>query len=75
MAVKAGPILDGLGVTLELGDGDLVTAAVVLLRVMEPNGKITLLIEDSENMCWLDQLALVAAADTIIRAGDHNDGE
>lgn len=65
----AGPVLDGLGVTLELEAGDLVASALVLAKVVTANGQTQLLIADSEGMSWLDQLGLVAAADAIIRTG------
>lgn len=74
-AQQAGPIVDGLGITLELDDGDLVASAVVLAKVVTADGRTTLLIEDSEGMSWLDQLGMVAAADSIIRTGGFDEDE
>ncbi|MEU5946300.1 hypothetical protein ABZ793_12150 [Micromonospora sp. NPDC047465] len=63
----AGPILDGLGITLNLDDGDLVASAMVVAKVIREDGQATLLIEDSEGMTWLDQYGLIAAASDLIR--------
>lgn len=68
---QAGPILDGLGITLSLEDGDLIASALVLAKVVKADGQVALLIEDSEGMSWLDQLGLVSAADAIIRSGGY----
>ncbi len=69
----AGPILDGLGVTLDLDDGDLVETALVITKVITADGTVTVGLSDSHGMSWLDQLALVAAAQQIIndRPFDH----
>ncbi len=57
-----GPVLDGLGVTIDLADGDLVEDAVVLAKVVDADGDVTLSISSSEGQSWLDQLGLVTAA-------------
>ncbi|GIF08674.1 hypothetical protein [Actinoplanes siamensis] len=67
----AGPILDGLGITLDLEDRDLVVSALVLAKVVKADGQVVLVIEDSEGMSWLDQLGLVSAADAVIRTGGY----
>lgn len=73
---RAGPILDGLGITLNLEDGDLVASALVLAKVVKVDGQVALLIEDSDGMSWLDQHGLVAAAAAIIGSGyQHDDDE
>lgn len=75
----AGPILDGLGVTLDLDDGDLIASAVVVAKVVNGEGEVTLLIADSEGMSWLDQRGLIAAANDLVRSaaferrGDEDD--
>ncbi|AXH89422.1 hypothetical protein [Micromonospora aurantiaca] len=68
MSEQAGPILDGLGITLDLGDGDLVASAMIVAKVVRADGQVTLLIEDSEGMTWLDQYGLIAAASDLIRS-------
>lgn len=61
-----GPILDGLGVTLDLDDGDLVESAVVILKVVNATGTVTVALQDSAGMDWLAQLALISAAKQIV---------
>jgi hypothetical protein len=67
---QAGPIIDGLGITLDLDDGDLVASAMVVAKVVREDGQVTILIADSEGMTWLDQYGLVAAASDLIRASN-----
>jgi len=67
MSEQAGPILDGLGVTLELDKGDLVASAVVLAKVLCEDGSTSLLLGSSEGSTWLDHLALINAAADLIR--------
>ena len=65
---QAGPILDGLGITLDLGDGDLVASALVIAKVVTEEGQVTLLIAESEGMSWLDQYGLIAASTDLVRS-------
>lgn len=72
-----GPILDGLGVTIDLDDGDLIEAVVVIAKVyLADGGSVSVTLADSAGMSWLDQLALVTAANQIVneRPFDHPDG-
>ena len=61
-----GPILDGLGATINLADGDLVEHAVVLVKVHRADGSVSVALSDSAGMSWLEQLGLVAAAQRIV---------
>jgi hypothetical protein len=72
-----GPILDGLGVKLDIDDGDLVESAVVLAKVVLPDGRVSVALSDSEGMSWLEQLGLIAAATQIVNARpfEHPDSE
>lgn len=58
----AAPILDGLGVTIDLSDGDLVSDAVVIAKVVDGDGNVTVSLSSSESMSWLDQFGLLSAA-------------
>lgn len=60
-----GEILDGLGVSAELGANDRVTHAVVLLKV-ENGGDVSVAIEQSEQTDWFDQRALISAAAAVV---------
>ncbi|MET0416042.1 MAG: hypothetical protein ABW022_08480 [Actinoplanes sp.] len=72
-----GPILDGLGVTIDLPDGALVEAAVVTAKVVHADGSVAVALSDSEGMSWLDQLGLVSASAQIVneRPFEHPDDE
>ncbi len=63
----AGPILDGLGVTIDLADGDLVSDAVVIAKIVDTDGNVTVSLSSNETMSWLDQLALLVAGSDIVR--------
>jgi hypothetical protein len=63
---QIGPILDGLGTTIDLADGDLVEHAVVLAKVHSVDGAVSVALSDSDGMSWLEQLALIAAATQIV---------
>lgn len=67
----AGPILDGLGVTVTLAEGDLISSAVVICKVINSEGEVSLCISDSEGLSWVDQIGLVHAAIDIIGGGRY----
>jgi len=72
-----GPILDGLGVTIDLDEGALVENALVLGKVVQPDGTVTLMATYSDGMSWLEQLGLIAAAKQMTdgtpwQHGDHD---
>jgi hypothetical protein len=60
-AKPIGQTLDNLGVTQELSDGDLITDALVLTKIVGPDGRVQLGIATSEGMSWLDKLGLAHA--------------
>lgn len=64
-----GPILDGLGATIDLADGDLVASAVVVAKVVTADGTETLAVSDSEGLGWIEKLGLLAAANQLVRSG------
>jgi hypothetical protein len=61
-----GPILDGLGTTIDLDDGDLVASAVVIAKVVDRDGEAALMLASSEGLSWIDQNGLIASAQQII---------
>lgn len=62
---KIGPVLDGLGVTLDMEDDDLIASAVVLAKVVDNDGQVALYIGVSHGLSWIDQLGLLAAAQQV----------
>lgn len=72
----AGPILDGLGVAIDLDDGELVEAAVVVTKLVTSDGQVLLGVYGTEGLSWLDKLGLVEAAKQRLTAapwGDRDD--
>lgn len=68
----SGPIgdrLDGLGVTASIRDTDLVTDAVVVLKVLDESGGVRLSIAWSDGMSWIERLGMLHAAELIERPG------
>lgn len=61
-----GPILDGLGATIGLDDGDLVASAFVIAKVVEPNGNVSLALSSSDGLSWIEQNGLLASAQQIV---------
>lgn len=57
-----GQLLDTLGVTAELDDGDLVTDALVILKILQPDGSIALSIGATDTRDWINQTGLLRAA-------------
>ncbi len=72
-----GPVLDGLGATLDLPDGALVEQAVVITKIVHEDGSVALALSDSAGLCWIDQLGLLSAATQIVneRPFQHPDDE
>ena len=68
-----GPLLDMLGVGIELGANQQITEAVVLCKVVDFADRTTgLAIGASEGCDWISQRGLVASAQHIL---DHDCGE
>lgn len=79
MDQPAGPIVDGLGITLDLDEGSLVSDAILIAKVINPEGEPGIAISESEALDWITQYALIKAAERIIDAqqflvvGDDDD--
>ena len=65
-----GPILDGLGTTLELDEGDLVASALVIAKVIDKDGQVTLAMASSEGLSWIEQNGLLTSAQQIVNQAD-----
>lgn len=72
---KIGHILDGLGVALDLDEGDLVSSAVVLCKVIKADGTVTLGYAQSDGMCWIEGVGMLTAGSDVARQGYTEDDE
>jgi hypothetical protein len=66
---KVGELLDSLGVTIDLADGDMVSDAIVIAKTITAEGEVGLVITKSEATSWIDELGLMAAAQQIMQCG------
>lgn len=57
-----GELIDNLGVLATLDDGDLVTAVIVVIKVVEPDGAIRLTSAFSEGLDWVNRFGMLTAA-------------
>lgn len=58
-----GQIIDGLGCTPNQDEGDLPAAAVVILKVIEPDGSVRLSVSWSDNLWWIERIGMLRAAE------------
>lgn len=57
-----GTILDTLDVNATVDPDDLVEAAVVILKVIEPDGDVRLTVGWTKGMSWIERRGMVEAA-------------
>lgn len=69
-AQAIGPILDGLGNTLELDDGDFVVSAFVIAKVVGKDGDVSLALSSSDGLSWIDQNGLLTSAQQIVNQAE-----
>jgi hypothetical protein len=65
-AQPIGPIIDGLGTTIDLDEGDLVASAFVIAKVIDADGDVSLVLASSEGLSWIEQNGLLASAQQIV---------
>ena len=70
-----GPILDGLGNTLDLDESDLIVSALVIVKVVDKDGKVSLGLSTSEGLSWIDQNGLLFSAQQIVNQAEVTRGE
>lgn len=58
---RIGQLLDTLGVTADLDDGDLVTDAHIVLKVVKADGGTTLIKATSEALDWVTSIGMLTA--------------
>lgn len=59
---RIGQLLDTLGVTADLDDGDMVTDALVILKVVGQDGEVPIVIAASETLDGITQKGLLQGA-------------
>ena len=76
--IKVGELLDSLGLTAPVANGDMVTDAIVVMKSVKPDGTVVLLKGRSEALDWITALGMLTAAVEIESGGyeraDEDDG-
>ncbi|MFI0897739.1 hypothetical protein [Streptomyces sp. NPDC020983] len=65
MSAPIGDLLDSLGVTATIDEGELVASAVVLLRVIQQDGAERLSLVHSDGQGWTERLGMLHAATAV----------
>ena len=60
---QLGELIDSLGVAQRLADDELVEGAVVLLKVVDDDGEVTLRAAWSDGMSWIERIGMLRAAE------------
>ena len=72
-----GATLDALGITATIGPGTLVSGAIVLLKLLLPDGRERLSVAHSEGLGWIERTGMLRVAESIetsTAAGRRADG-
>lgn len=60
-----GDVLDGLGIEATLDNGDLPAAAIVLLKVIQPDGSSRLSMASSDGLDWIERVGMLRVAEQL----------
>jgi hypothetical protein len=69
---KIGQLLDSLGVTVDLDEGDMVVDAHVLLKLVKDDGTVSLVKAVSETLDWITLVGMLTAALHVENSGYAN---
>jgi hypothetical protein len=72
---KIGQLLDALGVTADLEEGDMPVDAIVVLKVVKADGTVALAKGESEALDWVTGLGMLTAARLIENSGFTDDSQ
>lgn len=65
MSQPLGDIVDSLGVTHTPDEGELITDVVVLMKVVDDEGRVALRTAWSDGMSWIERLGMLRAAERV----------
>lgn len=60
-----GDVLNALGITAGIEPDALVAGAVVLLKIVLPNGHVRLSLSHSDGLSWIERAGMVRIADAM----------
>lgn len=72
---KIGRLLDALGVTVDLDEGDMPVDAIVIVKLVKNDGAVSMVKGRSETLDWITALGMMTAAQEIENSGYINVAE
>lgn len=69
-----GEVITRLNATLDIEDEDLITDVVVIAKILDPNGRVSMGLAASEGTDWLTKLALLTAGKSAFDDGYFEEG-
>jgi len=60
-----GQLVDSLGVTATLDEGELISDAIVILKVIDEDGGVGLRMRYSESLNWIERIGILRAAEQL----------
>lgn len=63
--MSIGNLIDSLGVTRTEKEGELISGAIVLLKVVDAEGDVALSVAWSDGMNWIERIGMLRAAEQI----------
>ena len=73
MSEPIGSVLDSLDVKVTLDEGALVAGAIVLLKVIDPDGDSVLQCTSSAGLAWVERLGMLHAAEIMERPNTYQE--
>lgn len=74
MSEPIGSLLDSLGLAHAPDEGELATDAIVLLKVIDPDGRAVLRTVCSEGMSWIERVGMLRVAERV-ELDELNEGD
>jgi hypothetical protein len=60
-----GDVINGLGITARLDEGELVAGALVLMKVVDNDGDTRLSLAYSDGMGWIERIGMLRVAESV----------
>jgi len=69
-----GTLVDALGVELTMSDGDLVSGAVLILKVVDADGQVVQRVGWSDGISWIERRGMIEVARDVERCNERGGG-
>lgn len=68
-----GDLIDGLGITARMDEGELISGAIVLLKVIDKDGDTRLSLAHSDGLGWIERVGMLRVAESVETHSMHSD--